>query len=158
MATQWRRSVYPIIHHKLVAIFRDGEQARLQTWRVIIRLIYLLGKFAFIEFDKTQHANQLPTFVTLNQIRHAKEGDGSLPIDGLSRAEIAIPQDLIKWVTAILSGDSQYEHEKFTFYSQLQLLQQSSGAYSIAPIQGSSSGYDRLVILGASDKLKRATI
>jgi hypothetical protein len=61
-------------------------------------------------------------------------------------------------VTAILSGDSQYEHEKFTFYSQLQLLQQSSGAYSIAPIQGSSSGYDRLVILGASDKLKRATI
>ena len=61
-------------------------------------------------------------------------------------------------MSTILSGDSQFDHERFTFFNQLQLLQNSSQVYSIAPVRSSQGTYDRLVILGPQDKLKRATI
>lgn len=78
-----------------------------------------IGKYASIEFDLARHPNQLPMLVTINQLRHEKVDDHNLPIDGLSRAEIALPQDLIQWVSMILSGDSHYEHERSTFFNQL---------------------------------------
>ena len=77
-------------------------------------------------------------------------------MEGLSRSEIPFSQDLVQSITEILS--SADDHERKTFFDQLNLLTRSSKVYSIAPVRGPSGNYDRLVILGPQEMLKRANI
>ena len=89
------------------------------------------------------------------------DAGGALSLDSLFRAEILFSADLAQWITLLLtSSEPKHEHERETIFEQLSLIQKSSQVYSIAPVRGGngSAGYDRIVILGPSDKLKRASM
>jgi hypothetical protein len=61
------------------------------------------GKFVSLEFDPDRHPEKLAQIVKVDAVRHELVEDGKLAIDNMSRTEIPFSQDLVQWVTAILT-------------------------------------------------------
>ena len=84
------------------------------------------GKFVCLEYDSQRHPEKLAEIVKVGEtIRHEIVEDGPLSIDSMSRTEIEFTPDLVQWVTYILSNP-EAEHERYTFFDQLSLLQKTS--------------------------------
>ena len=84
------------------------------------------GKFVSLEYDSQRHPEKLAEIVKVGEtIRHEIVEDGPLSIDSMSRTEIEFTPDLVQWVTYILSNP-EAEHERYTFFDQLSLLQKTS--------------------------------
>lgn len=88
-------------------------------------IVNMKGKFVSLEYDAQRHPEKLAEIAKTESIRHEVVEDGPLPIDSMSRAEIEFTADLIQWVTYILTTP-EAEHERHTFFDQLNLLQKSS--------------------------------
>ena len=61
------------------------------------------GKFVSLEFDSHRHPEKLAQIVKVDAVRHEVVEEGQLAIDNMSRTEIPFSQDLVQWVTAILT-------------------------------------------------------
>ncbi|TNV79139.1 hypothetical protein FGO68_gene10829 [Halteria grandinella] len=134
------------------------KQSDTQGWRSG-RVSNVKSKFVSLEFDHDRHPDQLPEIFTANRLRHLSTGNDPafIIIDSLGRHEITLSAQLSQWITQLLTSHAEFEHERNTFYDQLHLLQTQSEVYSIAPVR-SVHLYDKIVVLGGVDKLKRAAI
>ncbi|CDW81270.1 fragile x mental retardation protein [Stylonychia lemnae] len=109
------------------------------------------GNYAYLEFDRVHHPDQLSQIYPIRLIRRLSELTGPNP-DLFYRTEVLIHPDLHQWVFNLDKNESS--QELLAFNDQLAIITRTSQVYGISLSQDKQ----RLVVLGPQERLRSATL
>lgn len=114
-------------------------------------LLPCIGSYAYLEFEKSYHPDQLPQIFKTDFIRHLYEQQGP-SLDDFARTEIVIPYELLTLISSF--GHPSQQTELQSFNEHLKVIIRNTQVYGI----NLSSDKSRIVILGPLNRLKSAAI